>query len=150
LGSAIIGSWPIIAGAFLALGKRYEELKWVLLKGIFCSSVSSLVIPKPKKFLSHPKSESDTISNLAIKFNITKAVIVSANSWFAIFQRQSAPNKYDPWSFNSIRKLSIWNDLFDRIEIINLMLLSMLGKIEKLLVKPSNVLQIDQLNIHME
>ena len=41
---------------------------------------SSFVIPKPKLLLSYPIIENDTISNLALKFNITKEAIVIANN----------------------------------------------------------------------
>lgn len=41
---------------------------------------SSFVIPKPKFLLSYPIIENDTVSNLALKFNITKETIVIANN----------------------------------------------------------------------
>ncbi|XP_058762106.1 protein LYK2-like [Vicia villosa] len=41
---------------------------------------SSFVIPKPKLLLSYPISENDTISNLALKFHITKEAILIANN----------------------------------------------------------------------
>ena len=41
---------------------------------------SSFVIPKPKLLLSYPIIENDTVSNLALKFNITKEAIVLANN----------------------------------------------------------------------
>jgi hypothetical protein len=44
---------------------------------------SSFVIPKPKFLLSYPIIENDTISNLALKFNITKEAIVSSNSFLS-------------------------------------------------------------------
>lgn len=52
-----------------------------LLIPLRCSCpLSSQVKPEPKILLSYPLLEGDTISNLALKFNVTKEAIVSANN----------------------------------------------------------------------
>ncbi|XP_073221969.1 protein LYK2 isoform X2 [Cicer arietinum] len=57
------------------------NLKLVIPLKCACPFASSpFVTPKPKYFLSYPIIEGDTISNLALKFNITKEAIVSSNN----------------------------------------------------------------------